>query len=185
MSGVLDSARDGCGTAPLKDGAECLEGADVLQGTEGDDEPGIVGGECPRLKVGVDGLDAIGQPGGSCVLDEARQGAGDEVDSGHSRSHGQPGDDRQGVSPHAGPEVVCVDGMRDQAQAVHHQRMRTCKPAPAGSKAGAPIEPLVVADGLCPGPYELVYGQSSVTGKPSFPRSAPLTSAPFAHWPTQ
>src|SRR5665647_1707128 len=55
--------------------------------------------------------------------------------------------------------------MRDQAQAVHHQRMRMCKPAPAGSKAGAPVERLVVADGLCPGPYELVYGQSSVTGK--------------------
>src|SRR5674476_1425254 len=55
--------------------------------------------------------------------------------------------------------------MRDQAQAVHDQRMRMCKPAPAGSKAGAPVERLVVADGLCPGPHELVYGQSSVTGK--------------------
>jgi hypothetical protein len=47
----------------------------VLQGTEGDDEPGIVGRERPRLKVGVDGLDAIGLAGRSGVLDEARQGA--------------------------------------------------------------------------------------------------------------
>ena len=55
----------------------------MLQGTEGDDEPGVVGGECPRLKVGVDGLDAIRQAGRGGILDESRQGAGDEVDSGH------------------------------------------------------------------------------------------------------
>lgn len=71
----VDAARDGCGTAPLEYGAKCVERADVLQGTEGDDEPGIVGGECPRLKVGVDGLDAIGQAGRSGVVDEVRQGA--------------------------------------------------------------------------------------------------------------
>ena len=55
-------------------------------------------------------------------------------------------------------------------------------PAPVRSKAGASVERLVAADGPSPGPHELIYRHSSVTGKahPSL-RTGPVRH-PEQHW---
>ena len=141
----------------------------MLQGTEGDDEPASSAGNAHDSRSALTVSTQLDRPAAAVFSTRLARALGMMSTAVTRDPMGSPATIGRVCRPTPAPRSYawtgCVDGMRDQIQAVHDQRMRMCKPAPAGSKAGAPVERLVVADGLSPGPHELVYRHSSVTGK--------------------